>query len=135
MCLSIDLPWSWSSLCWDVVAYRLLSILVWLLLVCSCAQASPGLGIGSAVLWFCSDFPWSWSSICWAVIIHRLPQFLSCLCWAMVFLGLPPDLVLPLLGCGCAKATPVLCLMIAGLWLCTCFLPVLVLPLLGCDGA
>jgi hypothetical protein len=95
----------------------------------------PGLDLGFEGLWLCTGYPQSLSCLCWAVVVHRLPPGFgltyaglwlcisfpwscSCLCWSVVVIRLPLDLVLHLVGCGCAKASPSLGLAFAGLWLC-----------------
>ena len=128
------LPQSWSCFFWAVVVFRLPSVLVLPLLDCGCAHTSPRLAhivIGSgfvqtfssldltfAGMWLCNVFPWS----------------LSCLCCAVVLLRLPPVFVLPMVGCGYARASQVIILPFLGCG-CTQASPSFGLAFAGCGCA
>ena len=132
--LCTDFSQSWSCFFWAVVVFRLPSVLVLPFLGCGCAHASPrlahivmgcgfvqtfpSLDLAFAGLWLCIGFPWS----------------LSCLCWAVVLLRLPPVFVLPMMGCGYARASQVIILPFLGCG-CTQASPSFGLAFAGCGCA
>ena len=63
-------------LCWAVVVLRLLPVMVFPLLGCSCAHMSPNLGLAFAGLWLCKCFPRSCSCLCLAVDVNMFPPFM-----------------------------------------------------------
>ena len=126
-----DFPWSWSCLCWAVVMHGLSLVFVLPLLGCGFAQASPGLclayyglrlckGFPSHYLaflrlWLYTGFPQFWPCLCWLLLCIGFTWSSSCLCWGMVVIRLSLILVLHLLGCCRAQASPNLSITHSGL--------------------